>query len=202
MNRENISWYILYLFSWMAYFIYPLIEVFLILLIFGLFMLFEEKKDITKSSLNGKQIDKLIIDNDFNKNINKLLAMRKVYNKLSFFAAIYLISFIGIKTYLMEYKLCSLILLNKISIFGVILFILICFFLIKEIKIIQKLEILLNRANEIKNRKLYKLERFLLNYISLYSTQLFTGDEISPIRDIIINHLILFIHSIFNFITI
>ncbi|MCJ8343584.1 MAG: hypothetical protein MJH09_12205 [Cetobacterium sp.] len=202
MNRENISWYILYLFSWMAYFIYPLIEVFLILLIFGLFMLFEEKKDITKSSLNGKQIDKLIIDNDFNKNINKLLAMRKVYNKLSFFAAIYLISFIGIKTYLIEYKLCPLILLNKISIFGVVLFILICFFLIKEIKIIQKLEILLNRANEIKNRKLYKLERFLLNYISLYSTQLFTGDEISPIRDIIINHLILFIHSIFNFITI
>lgn len=202
MNRENISWYILYLFSWIAYFIYPLIEVFLILLIFGLFMLFEEKKDITKSSLNGKQIDKLIIDNDFNKNINKLLAMRKVYNKLSFFAAIYLVSFIGIKTYLMEYKLCPLILLNKISIFGVVLFILICFFLIKEIKIIQKLEILLNRANEIKNRKLYKLERFLLNYISLYSTQLFTGDEISPIRDIIINHLILFIHSIFNFITI
>lgn len=202
MNRENISWYILYLFSWIAYFIYPLIEVFLILLIFGLFMLFEEKKDITKSSLNGKQIDKLIIDNDFNKNINKLLAMRKVYNKLSFFAAIYLVSFIGIKTYLMEYKICPLILLNKISIFGVVLFILICFFLIKEIKIIQKLEILLNRANEIKNRKLYKLERFLLNYISLYSTQLFTGDEISPIRDIIINHLILFIHSIFNFITI
>lgn len=202
MNRENISWYILYLFSWIAYFIYPLIEVFLILLIFGLFMLFEEKKDITKSSLNGKQIDKLIIDNDFNKNINKLLAMRKIYNKLSFFAAIYLVSFIGIKTYLMEYKICPLILLNKISIFGVVLFILICFFLIKEIKIIQKLEILLNRANEIKNRKLYKLERFLLNYISLYSTQLFTGDEISPIRDIIINHLILFIHSIFNFITI
>ncbi|SJZ89323.1 hypothetical protein SAMN02745174_01855 [Cetobacterium ceti] len=202
MNRENISWYILYLFSWIAYFIYPLIEVFLILLIFGLFMLFEEKKDITKSSLNGKQIDKLIIDNDFNKNINKLLAMRKIYNKLSFFAAIYLVSFIGIKTYLMEYKICPLILLNKISIFGVVLFILICLFLTKEIKIIQKLEILLNRANEIKNRKLYKLERFLLNYISLYSTQLFAGDEISPIRDIIMNHLILFIHSIFNFITI
>lgn len=202
MNKENISWYILYLFSWIAYFIYPLIEVFLILLIFGLFMLFEEKKDITKSALNGKQIDKLVTDNDFNKNINKLLAMRKIYNKLSFFAVIYLISFIGIKTYLMEYKLCPLILLNKISIFGVILFILICLFLVKEIKIIQRLEILLNRANEIKNKKLYKLERFLLNYISLYSTQLFAGDEISPIRDMIMNHLILFIHSIFNFITI